>query len=57
MKCNKTIGTCTCPDIEERLASVSRSKFVAIKFCKRCNQHYARCKCPDPQFEVRGGQP
>ena len=52
--CNLAINLCTCPDVDERLATIP-STHVAVKWCRVCNKHYARCKCPVPDFYVRGG--
>jgi len=54
MKCNKHVGDCDCPDIQERLSGLGGAGTnTAVKVCRKCEQHYARCKCPEPDFFVR----
>lgn len=56
MKCNNDLSVCVCPDIDERLASVANSPYLALTFCKACNKHRSRCKCADgPSSEIRTG--
>lgn len=43
--CNKHIATCTCEDIEERLASIGKSDHVMLAWCKECDRHIDRCIC------------
>lgn len=51
--CEVTIDKCTCPDADERLRGI-RGKEVAMKWCRTCDRHYGRCKCPPPYaFYVR----
>lgn len=54
MKCGHSVGNCTCPDIQERLAAMGQGSHTAARFCKKCNQHYARCQCAEPEWVVRG---
>jgi hypothetical protein len=44
-KCQNDLGNCVCPDLDERLASLSN---VVYRKCSSCGLHYARCKCSDP---------
>lgn len=44
-RCNKHIGDCTCPDIEERLAKIGQSDKVVMGACLVCKKHISRCKC------------
>ncbi len=55
VKCNHTLGECTCEDIEERLASPSQSPYLAFKWCKRCDKHYEFCKCENPLWVIKTG--
>lgn len=48
--CGTDVGQCTCPDIDERLKSLT---LVLMKWCLECDKHYARCKCAEPVFGVR----
>lgn len=52
MKCNNEMGNCTCPDKVERLNSLKSSNHVAVKWCRKCDQHYAVCFCEHPDFTV-----
>ena len=54
-RCSKHVGECTCPDIKERLASLTVSPRVALRVCKFCDEHYARCNCANPVWVVKGG--
>jgi len=44
-KCNNHIATCTCPDIDERLADVAKSRYIFIATCPVCGRHVDRCIC------------
>lgn len=52
-RCQNDISACTCSDIEERLASALSGGMIALKYCKKCNLYYKRCKCEKPEWEVR----
>jgi hypothetical protein len=47
-KCQKDIADCTCPDIDDRLASLTGT--MIYRKCKKCGKHYARCQCKDPEW-------
>ena len=49
IKCNSPLSSCSCPDIEERLAEIGASGHVILTFCSGCGSHVARCKCPHPK--------
>jgi hypothetical protein len=51
-KCCKDLHDCACHDITERLAGITK---VAMKWCRTCDQHYARCRCAEPVFAIRLG--
>lgn len=51
-KCQNDLSECVCPDINERLASVSN---VAFKWCEACDKHYALCRCDVPMFIMKVG--
>lgn len=53
--CGKRIAECTCKDQDERLRQASDSDYVIFKWCRKCDKHYARCKCEVPDFGVRTG--
>jgi uncharacterized protein with PIN domain len=48
--CKKDVEDCTCKDIEERLSSLKNSPHVVFRMCKRCEQHYSRCRCEEPEW-------
>jgi hypothetical protein len=50
--CQNDVGDCTCPDIEERLASLATHPNIAIEFCPTCGAHHARCRCIAGQKEA-----
>ena len=45
MKCQNDIYACTCPDIEERLDKLVKSKHLYIATCPKCGRHVDRCIC------------
>ena len=49
IKCGHDIASCTCPDIDERLAAIGESGHVILTFCSGCGAHATRCKCPHPK--------
>ena len=53
-KCQNDLSECTCPDIDERMASLKNSPYLAFKWCVKCDKHYARCRCAEPEFIVTG---
>ena len=55
-RCQNEIADCTCPDINERLASAAEGVggMFVYKRCKKCKEHYARCKCENPEWEYPG---
>jgi uncharacterized protein with PIN domain len=56
-KCDKELSECTCPDIKERLASLSKSPYLATRWCKKCDNHYSQCKCAEPEWVIKTGKP
>jgi hypothetical protein len=48
MKCQNDLSECTCPDIEERMASLKGSSHLVMRWCSVCDKHYALCKCENP---------
>lgn len=51
MKCNKDLGACICPDLQERLASLGQHPNLAMTYCSGCGEYHSRCKCSDPKPE------
>ena len=54
--CNNDIADCVCPDISERLAKAFSSPNLAARWCLKCDQHYARCKCETPEWGIKTGE-
>ena len=51
--CQRELADCTCPDIEERLASLKApGTHVATTWCRKCKKHAERCSCAIPEFEL-----
>jgi hypothetical protein len=52
--CNTDIEFCTCPNRDQLLHDIAYDPegHVAIKWCRGCDKHYARCKCEEPAFYV-----
>jgi len=54
MKCNKELEECQCPDLAERMRELSdEGGFMAARWCAKCDNHYARCYCAEPEWMVR----
>lgn len=45
-RCSNDLVRCTCPDIDERLAELRPSPFLALRWCEKCDRHADRCICP-----------
>lgn len=54
-KCNHELSDCACPDIQERLRSLSRSPNIISRWCLTCDKHYSQCKCETPVWGTRSG--
>lgn len=56
--CGKSLGTCTCPDIDQRIEDIRQGGHTIFRWCSVCDHHYARCHCEHP-FWVRSdnGEP
>ena len=50
IKCGKELQFCSCPDIDERIRSAKNDPGFLFKMCKKCDRHYARCKCLEPKW-------
>lgn len=48
VKCHRAIDKCKCPDIDERMHDMAYKDHVLLKWCRRCDKHYARCECAPP---------
>ena len=46
------MADCQCPDRDEQLRKIAYDpkSYVAFKWCRKCDKHYARCKCEQPEF-------
>ena len=56
VKCHNGIEDCECPDLQERLDAAVAGGGFAYRRCKICKQHYLRCKCENPEWEILGGK-
>ena len=57
--CNRAIGQCICPgrDAELHAIAYDPEACVLFKWCRGCDKHYGRCRCPVPDFYIiSGGQ-
>lgn len=53
--CNKDLIECACPDLKERLRAIAQSPHIMLRWCKKCDNHYALCKCEQPEWIVKTG--
>lgn len=55
--CNRVLqDDCTCDDRKERLQSLGDMDALAVKWCVRCDQHYALCECGEfAEFMIKSG--
>ena len=53
--CSQDLKNCLCPDKKERLNALAQASHVAIKWCRKCQSHYAVCFCDEPDFTVMSG--
>ena len=53
IKCSKEISDCTCPDINQRMKEASNSPYISMRWCAKCDSHYSKCKCENPDWKVR----
>jgi hypothetical protein len=53
-KCQNDAADCTCGDFTERLRQVAAKGVFIFRACKLCGEHYAKCKCEKPEWEVVG---
>ena len=57
VKCNHTVGSCTCGDMEERLRAFGEmTSNIVMKWCMRCDKHHEFCKCESPQWTTKRGK-
>lgn len=56
-KCDQSVGQCTCPGTDEHLHAVAYDPdaCVLFKWCRTCDKHYARCRCPIPNYYIISG--
>ena len=53
IKCQHDLGECTCLDLKERMDKLSGSSYLAMRWCRKCDNHYAVCKCKKPDWHVK----
>lgn len=46
-QCNRQLGSCVCPDLQERLARLRAHPNIALRECRGCGEHADRCTCGD----------
>jgi hypothetical protein len=53
-QCNSPIGDCHCEGRDEVLHDLAylEGGCVAMKWCRLCDKHYARCRCVKPKFFI-----
>lgn len=59
VNCDQPIVTCLCPDMDARLRALAYDPtvYVAFKWCRACDTHYARCHCAVPDYySLSGGR-
>jgi len=49
-KCQNDLSDCICEDLKERLASLNNSPYFIYRKCRKCNLHYSKCKCGEPDW-------
>lgn len=50
VQCGQNIADCPCADQDRRLRELAQSSGVAFKWCRKCDKHFARCKCEEFEF-------
>ena len=55
-KCQNDLSKCTCPDIDERLASLEKAPNFCFRKCLKGGKHYSRCKCKEPEWGISGNE-
>ncbi len=57
MTCNQCgaadLMSCTCEDLNARMRFVTDGADVAARWCAKCDRHYARCGCTEPDWKLR----
>lgn len=48
--CEKDLKNCTCDNLEERLDAAVEGGHFDYNKCRKCEKHYARCKCEKPDL-------
>jgi len=54
MKCNHNLADCLCPDLQERLQRIAQDSNFVYRKCTKCNLHYSKCKCKQPEWIIEG---
>ncbi len=53
-KCSNDLEDCVCPDLAERMKGLGGAgSAVASRWCSVCDQHYAVCRCEEPNWMLR----
>jgi len=52
--CNNELEKCKCPGLAENMRGLSgEGGFLASRWCAKCDNHYSRCFCVDPDWKMR----
>lgn len=58
--CRRNVGDCTCPNQDARLRNLAYTpdSRVMLRWCRKCDKHFARCACPPPydDYIICGGR-
>lgn len=60
-KCKESVHFCQCRDMNKRLHAMAHDTSpgaVMLRWCRRCNRHFARCFCAPPydDYVICGGK-
>ena len=49
-ECQSELVDCTCTDLAEQLERAIEGGHFTYRVCRKCEKHYARCRCENPDF-------
>ena len=53
-RCQNDLEDCVCPDLADRMRRASEAgTHVVSRWCGKCDQHYAVCRCEEPTWMLR----
>lgn len=54
--CHAPLHDCTCEDLNERMRHLTGAQGnIYSRWCRRCDSHYCRCDCEEPDWWIRSG--